>query len=42
MEIEILYKPSYSLGVLKLSGGEEVRVECGALVGMSVGVTIDT
>lgn len=42
MEVNIVYKPSYSLGILKLAGGEEVRVEGGALVGMSPGVTLDT
>ena len=42
MDIEILYKPSYSLGVLKLAGGEQVRVEGGAMVSMSAGITIET
>jgi uncharacterized protein (TIGR00266 family) len=42
MELEILYKPSYSLGVVKLSGGEQVRVEAGAMVSMSQGVTLET
>ncbi len=42
MDIEILYKPAYSLGVLKLSGGEQVRVEGGAMVSMSEDVTIET
>jgi len=42
MELEILYKPSYSLGVVKLSGGEQVRVEAGAMVSMSQGVTLKT
>jgi uncharacterized protein (TIGR00266 family) len=42
MDIEILYKPSYSLGVLKLKGGEQVRVEGGAMVSMTDGVTIET
>lgn len=42
MDIEILYKPSYSLGVLKLAGGEQVRVEGGAMVSMTDGVTIET
>jgi uncharacterized protein (TIGR00266 family) len=42
MDVEILYKPSYSLGVLKLSGGEQVRVEGGAMVSMSDGVTLET
>jgi len=42
MDIEILYKPSYSLGMLKLGGGEQVRVEGGSMVGMSDGVTMET
>jgi len=42
MEIEILYRPSYSLGQLKLDGNEEVRVEGGSMVAMSQGVTIET
>ena len=42
MDVKILYKPSYSLGVLKLSGGEQVRVEGGAMVSMSAGVTLET
>lgn len=42
MDVEILYKPSYSLGMIKLAGGEEVRVEGGAMVGMSPGMTLET
>jgi uncharacterized protein (TIGR00266 family) len=42
MEIEILYRPSYSLGLLKLEGGEEVRVEGGSMVSMSAGVDLET
>jgi uncharacterized protein (TIGR00266 family) len=42
VDIEILYKPSYSLGVIKLGGGEEVQVEAGSMVSMSPGVTIQT
>jgi uncharacterized protein (TIGR00266 family) len=42
MDIEILYKPSYSLGVIKLAGGEQVRVEGGSMVSMSAGVTLET
>jgi uncharacterized protein (TIGR00266 family) len=41
MEIEILYQPSYSLGVLKLGPGEKV-VEGGAMVSMSHEVTLET
>ena len=42
MDVEILYKPSYSLGVIKLGGGEEIRVEGGAMVSMSSGITLET
>ena len=42
MEVEILYRPSYSLAMLKLTGGEQVRVEAGSLVTMSAGVVIET
>ncbi|MFZ5806642.1 MAG: TIGR00266 family protein [Verrucomicrobiota bacterium] len=42
MEVEILYRPSYSLGVVKLGSRESVRVEAGAMVSMSQGVTLET
>jgi uncharacterized protein (TIGR00266 family) len=42
MNIEILYRPSYSLGLVKLSPNERVRVEAGAMVSMSEGVAIET
>ncbi len=42
MDVNILYKPSYSLGVIKLASGEQVRVEGGAMVSMSAGVTLET
>jgi uncharacterized protein (TIGR00266 family) len=42
MEIEILYRPSYSLGLLKLESNEEVRVEGGSMVSMSGGVVLET
>jgi uncharacterized protein (TIGR00266 family) len=42
MEIEILYRPSYSLALLELSGNEEVRVEAGSMVSMSQGVDLET
>lgn len=42
MQIDIRYKPSYSLGFISLDGGEEVRVEGGSMVSMSDGVTIKT
>ena len=42
MNIEILYRPSYALGVITLIGGEEVQVEAGSMVSMSTGVQIQT
>ena len=42
MQVDIRYKPSYSLGFLNLEGGEEVRVEGGSMVSMSDGVIIET
>ncbi len=42
MEIDILYKPSYSLGVIKLRAGEELRVEGGAMVSMTPGISLET
>lgn len=42
MEIDILYKPSYSMGIIKLTGGEQVRVEGGAMLSMTSGVTLET
>ena len=42
MEVEILYRPSYSLGVLRLGPNEEVRVEGGAMVSMSKGIAVQT
>jgi uncharacterized protein (TIGR00266 family) len=42
MQIEILYRPAYSLGVIKLDPQEQVRTEGGAMVAMSPGVNIET
>ncbi len=42
MQIEILYRPAYSLARIKLTGGEEVKVEAGSMVSMSGGVTLKT
>jgi uncharacterized protein (TIGR00266 family) len=41
MNVEILFRPSYSLGVVKLAPGEKIRADAGAMVSMQ-GVTIDT
>ncbi len=42
MDIEIMYRPSYSVGKLKLAGGERIRVEGGSMVGMTNGIAIQT
>jgi uncharacterized protein (TIGR00266 family) len=42
MNIEILFRPSYSLAVVKLAPNEKIRVDSGAMVSMSQSVTIET
>ncbi len=42
MDYEILYKPSYSLLRVKLSKGEAISAEAGAMVSMSSNVAIET
>jgi len=42
MEIQLLYRPAYSLGLIDLEGGEEVRVEAASMVSMSDGVKMET
>lgn len=42
MDVNILYRPSFSLGVIRLGPNEEIRVESGAMVSMSQGVTVET
>jgi uncharacterized protein (TIGR00266 family) len=42
MQVEIKYRPSYSLAVVALSSGEPIRVEAGSMVSMSGGVTLET
>lgn len=42
MQIDILYRPSYSLAKISLEGGEEVRVEGGSMVSMSHGINLET
>jgi len=42
METEILYRPSYSLAVIRFAAREEIRVESGSMVSMSQGITIRT
>lgn len=42
MEIQIKHKPAYSLAVVTLAPNEEVKVEPGAMVSYSEGVTTET
>ena len=42
MEIEIIYRPSYSLAVVKLAANERIRAEAGAMVSMSDAIQIET
>lgn len=42
MEIDIQFRPSYSLAVLKVQPNERVRTDSGAMVSYSAGMTIET
>jgi uncharacterized protein (TIGR00266 family) len=42
MEIDIQYRPSYSLAIAKLAPNERIRAESGAMVSFSEGVGIET
>jgi uncharacterized protein (TIGR00266 family) len=42
MEIDLQYRPSYSLAVVKLQSGERIRAEAGAMVSMSASVSVET
>jgi len=42
MQTEIVYRPSYSLTLVKLEPNEAIRVEAGAMVSMSPGMTLET
>jgi uncharacterized protein (TIGR00266 family) len=42
MQVELMYQPGYTLGRVRLVGGEKVRVESASMVGMSSGVTLET
>lgn len=42
MDIKIQYGPAYSMATLSLQAGEQIRVEAGALLGLSQGVSVDT
>lgn len=42
MEVEILYRPSYSVARVRLAANEALLAETGAMVGMSAGVQLET
>lgn len=42
MQAEILYRPSYSMAVVTLAPGEEIRVEAGAMVSMTEGMLLQS
>ena len=42
MRAEVLYRPSYSMGVVDLAPFEEIRVESGSMVSMTDGITLQT
>ncbi len=42
MEVQIKHKPAYSLAVVSLASNEQVKVEPGAMVSYSEGVTTET
>ena len=42
MQVEIRYRPSYSLALVRLDPGEAIRAEAGAMVSMSPGLALET
>ena len=42
MDVKLLFQPSYTMANVKLSAGEEIRAESGAMVSMSGGITLET
>ena len=42
MNVEVLYRPSYSSAQVTLKRGEQIQVESGAMVGMSAGMQMET
>lgn len=42
MNVELLYRPAFSLGMIDLDPHEKVRVEAASMVSMSPGVSIET
>jgi uncharacterized protein (AIM24 family) len=39
MQVDIQYRPSYSLAVVKLEPNESIQVEAGSMVSMTPGIT---
>ena len=42
MQVEILYRPSYSMADVKLASGEQISVEAGSMVAMSTDLQVQT
>lgn len=42
MQTDILYRPSYSLAIVKLDAGESIQAESGAMVSMSADLQMET
>ena len=42
MDIKLLYQPSYTMANVRLSSGEEIQAESGAMVSKTEGVEIET
>jgi uncharacterized protein (TIGR00266 family) len=42
MEVDIQFRPSYSLAVVKLGAGERIRADSGAMVSHSASVAVET
>jgi uncharacterized protein (TIGR00266 family) len=42
MQVEVMYRPSYSIARVQLTPNEGIQTETGAMVGMSAGVTVET
>ena len=42
MQVDVLYRPSYSIAKVSLAKGEEIKVESGAMIAMSQKLKMDT
>ena len=42
MEVDIQFRPSYSLAIVKLAAGERIRADSGSMVSHSAGVGVET